>query len=95
MSHRILKFFVCLSLGLPLLTALKVTAMVRRRLAPKGAIDLADLRRVLLEHPELRKDEGEVAKAIRLLGGADAELRQWRALLAEPAVSDDQSDASY
>jgi hypothetical protein len=81
--------------GLALLTALKVMALVRRKLAPKGATDLADVRRILLGHPELRQDEGDVAMAIRLAGGVDAELRQWRALLAEPAVTDEETDASY
>jgi hypothetical protein len=81
--------------GLALLTALKVTALVKRKLAPKGATDLADVRRILLGHPELRQDEGDVARAIRLVGGADPELRQWHTLLAEPAVSDEESDAIY
>jgi hypothetical protein len=41
--------------SLPLMVALKASAFAKRRLAPKGATDLADVRRLLLAHPELRK----------------------------------------
>lgn len=81
--------------GLPVLTALKVSALVRRRLAPKGATDLADLRRLLLAHPELRDDAGGVTESIGVVGGGNDELLQWRALLAEPGVSDEDSDEGY
>ena len=81
--------------SLPVLTALKVSAIVRRRMAPKGATDLADLRRILLAHPELREADGAVANAIRALGGGELERQQWLALLAEPLVSDEESDEGY
>jgi hypothetical protein len=81
--------------GLPMLVALKVVAMVKRRLAPKGATDLADLRRLLFAHPELRQEEGSVAQSILAIGGGEADFRQWRALLAEPVVSDEETDEGY
>lgn len=81
--------------GLPVLTALKVCALVKRRLAPKGATDLADLRRILLAHPELRRDEAGILEAIRVVGGAEPERQQWRTLLTEPLVSDEDSDDGY
>jgi hypothetical protein len=81
--------------GLPILTALKVSALAKRRLAPKGATDLADLRRLLQAHPELRDEAGGVAGAIRVVGGGDEELRQWHELLAEPVVTDADSDEGY
>ncbi len=81
--------------GLPILTALKVSALAKRRLAPKGATDLADLRRLLQAHPELRDETGGVADAIGVVGGGDKELRQWHDLLAEPVVTDADSDEGY
>ena len=81
--------------GLPMLVALKVLAMVKRRLAPKGATDLADLRRLLFAHPELRQEDGSVTHSIRAIGGGEADFLQWRALLAEPIVSDEETDEGY
>ncbi|MES1207615.1 MAG: hypothetical protein ABUS79_16890 [Pseudomonadota bacterium] len=81
--------------GLPLLIALKVVALAKRRLAPKGATDLADLRRMLLSHPNLRHEEGPVADAIHVVGGGQEELRQWRALVEEKTVCDEDSDEGY
>jgi hypothetical protein len=81
--------------GLATLTALKISALVKRRLAPKGATDLADIRRVLLAHPELRDDKERVPTAIRAVGGGDVELRQWLELLAQPLVSDEETDEGY
>jgi hypothetical protein len=81
--------------SLPILIALKVGALVKRRLAPKGATDLADLRRMLLAHPDLRQEQGVVASAIRLVGGGKEELRQWYGLVAEPPVSDEETDEGY
>jgi hypothetical protein len=77
------------------LADLRLIEFALRRLAPKGATDLADLRRMLLAHPELRQEEGAVAHCIRVVGGGDDELQQWRALLAEPIVTDEESDEGY
>lgn len=81
--------------SLPVLAALKTCALVKRRQAPKGATDLADLRRILLAHPELRQDQAGVAEAIRVVGGGQEEITQWTALLAEALVSDEESDEGY
>jgi stage V sporulation protein SpoVS len=75
--------------------AMKVCALVKRRLAPKGATDLADLRRLVLAHPELRTDAGLVADAIVRVGGGPAELEAWRELCSTPIVSDEDVDEGY
>ena len=81
--------------SLPILTALKVKALSLRRLAPKGGTDLADLRRLLIAHPELRAVEGPVAEALGTVG-ASAEAREvWRELVEAPAISDEDADAGY
>jgi hypothetical protein len=66
-----------------------------KRLAPKGATDLADLRRLLLSHPELRSEAGPVAASIERTGGGDEVVRAWRELLAEPMVADESEDEGY
>lgn len=74
------------------LVAMKVCALAKRRSSPKGATDLADLRRLLLAHPELRAPDGAVAAALRRIGGGDDATAAWRALLAEPITRDDDED---
>ena len=81
--------------SLPTLVALKLRALSRRRLAPKGATELADLRRLLLAHPELRSEAGPVAASIERTGGGDEVVRAWRELLAEPMVADESEDQGY
>jgi hypothetical protein len=77
------------------LVAMKVIALVRRRFAPKGGTDLADVRRLLLARPELRTEIGPVSRALERLGaGADA-LALWRDLVGEPIVTDEEVDAGY
>jgi hypothetical protein len=79
--------------SLPLMVAMKVSALAKRRLAPKGATDLADVRRLLLAHPELRDAEGPVAEAIRRIGAGDEVVRIWEELRNEPAVKDEDDYA--
>jgi hypothetical protein len=81
--------------SVPLTLAMKVCALVKRRLAPKGATDLADIRRLLLAHSELRKVGGPVAGHIDTLGGGSEAIEAWRQLVAEPVVSDDDADEGY
>jgi hypothetical protein len=79
--------------SLPLMVAMKVSALAKRRLAPKGATDLADVRRLLLAHPELRAVDGPVAEALQRIG-ADAEVtRVWEELRHQPAVVDEDDYA--
>jgi len=75
--------------------AMKIIAYCKRRMAPKGATDLADLRRLLLAHPELKSTPHIVAESIRRLGGSDPDLLAWHELAAAPAVSDDDVDEGY
>lgn len=74
------------------LAAMKMCALVRRRLAPKGATDLADLRRLLLGHPELIADPSTVQAAIGEVGGGDEARAAWAELVAAPLVPDDDGD---
>jgi hypothetical protein len=81
--------------SLPTVVALKLRALAKRRLAPKGATDLADLRRLLIAHPELRMKTGAVADAIsRTRGGEDAS-RAWHELLEQPIITDEDVDEGY
>jgi hypothetical protein len=81
--------------SLPIMVAMKVRALAKRRLAPKGATDLADLRRLLIAHPELREKTGSVADAIARSGGGAETLRTWHELLEEPVLTDEESDEGY
>jgi hypothetical protein len=74
--------------------AMKMCALHKRKFAPKGATDLADARRLLLAHPELRVERGAVSEAIVRMGEPNA-LDAWRNLLAEPVVSDEDVDEGY
>ncbi|MDI7268104.1 MAG: hypothetical protein QME96_08935 [Myxococcota bacterium] len=77
-----------------LLVALKVCALTRRRYAPKGATDLADLRRLLLADRKLRTS-GAVRKALGRIGADEAALRTWDEILAAPVVADEDIDEGY
>lgn len=76
---------------LPVLAAMKVRALASRRLTPKGATDLADIRRLILAHPELRVPPA-VADAIRRVGGGDEAFVEWNALLAAEVIADEDED---
>ena len=79
--------------SLPLMVALKALALSKRRMAPKGGTDLADVRRMLLARPELRAKDGPVAEAITRIGGGEDVVRVWEELRSEPAVADDDDYA--
>jgi len=79
--------------SLPLMIALKALALSKRRLSPKGGTDLADVRRMLLAHPELRANDGPVVEAIGRIGGGDDVAGVWEELRNEPAVADDDDYA--
>lgn len=78
--------------GLVPLIAMKVCALARRRAAPKGATDLADLRRLLLAHPELVVDPERVEDEIRALHGGDEASAAWRELVSTPIPRDDEDE---
>jgi hypothetical protein len=79
----------------PLTLAMKILAYAKRRASPKGATDLADVRRLLLAHGELRAVDGLVADALRRLGAGEAALAAWRELAQAPIVSDEDADEGY
>jgi hypothetical protein len=74
---------------------MKVIALSRRRFAPKGGTDLADVRRLLLAHPALRSEVGAVSRALQRLGAGKDAFDLWRDLLEEPIVSDEETDEDY
>ncbi len=77
------------------LAALKARSLSRRRQTPKGATDLADLRRLLLTHPDLRNEQAGVRGAILRIGGGPEVLATWDELLREPLISDEEADEGY
>lgn len=81
--------------SLPLLVAMKVHAWSRRRLAPKGGTDIADLRRLLLARPDLRHDDAQVLESIEKIGGDEATRAAWQEVLSAPVVSDEDVDEGY
>jgi hypothetical protein len=77
------------------LAAMKVRSLARRRHSPKGATDLADLRRLLIAHPELRTEGGAVATMLDRLGAGADDFQAWRDLIASPIVSDADADEGF
>ena len=72
----------------------KVLSMTARPKTPKGLIDAADLRRLLLRFPELKVDEGPVAEALRGMEAPDRAFVAWRDLVAEEILPEDE-DAGF
>jgi hypothetical protein len=75
--------------------AMKVLAFTKRRMAPKGATDLADLRRLLLAHPELRAVGGVVADRLRDLADDEQAQAVWCEIVEAEIVSDEDADEGY
>jgi hypothetical protein len=78
----------------PELVANKVMSMVHRRHKPKGLIDQADVARVLVTFPELKKTHGEVADRLRAAGASEEVMAAWNDLVAQEMLPDDE-DAPY
>ena len=72
----------------------KVLSMIGRPRTPKGLMDAADLRRLLLRFPELKTGEGAVSEALRSMGAPDEALDAWHALVAEEILPEDE-DAGF
>jgi Nucleotidyl transferase AbiEii toxin, Type IV TA system len=70
----------------PELIAHKVIAYHARRGQPKSGTDWRDLAMLLLAFPELKKEEGQVSKALKSLGAKDDVIRAWRELAAQELV---------
>ena len=78
----------------PELIGQKLLSMIGRSKTPKGLIDAADLRRLLLKFPELKAGEGAVAQALRKVDAPPEALAAWRALVAEEILPEDE-DAGF
>jgi hypothetical protein len=72
----------------------KLLSMIGRAKTPKGLMDAADLRRLLLRFPELKAYEGPVGQALRRLDAPQEALEAWRQLAAEEIVPEDE-DAGF
>ena len=78
----------------PELIANKVVSTVSRKKTAKGLMDRADLRRLLLTFPELKREAGEVAERLRAAGAEEAALAAWTELVAEEILPEDE-DAGF
>lgn len=78
----------------PELIARKVLGMMGRMKTPKGLMDGADLRRLLLAFPELKIEEGPVARALRDMEAPEEAFDVWRDLVAEEILPEDE-DAGF
>ena len=74
----------------PELIAYKVLSMIGRSKTPKGLMDAADLRRLVLAFPELKTDEGPVADALRRLDAPPQAFKTWQTLVAEEILPEDE-----
>jgi hypothetical protein len=75
------------------LVAMKVISYAARRAQPKGATDLADLRRLLLAFPLLRSAEPDVIAArVAQLTDAASALDAWRELRTARIEPDEEED---
>ena len=78
----------------PELIAQKVLSMIGRTKTPKGLMDAADLRRLLLTFPELKSEEGSVVGALRGMKAPAAAFEAWRELVAAEIFPEDE-DAGF
>ena len=57
-------------------------------------MDVVDLRRLLLTFPELKTEDGAVARSLRAAGAADAALVTWKDLVSQEILAEDE-DAGF
>ncbi|HXG13121.1 MAG TPA: nucleotidyl transferase AbiEii/AbiGii toxin family protein [Gemmataceae bacterium] len=76
----------------PELIANKVMSMIGRQHKPKGLIDRADLFRLLLTFPELKQEQGPVADCLRAAGASAEVLAEWKRLVAEEILPEDEDE---
>jgi hypothetical protein len=76
------------------LVSSKVLSMVGRPQTPKGLIDLADLRRLLLTFPELKSREGPVRERLQAAGAPPDVLAAWDDVVAQTILPEDE-DAEF
>ncbi len=70
----------------------KVVSMVARSKTPRAFLDLADIRRLLLALPELKRATGPVARCLRSTGAAAETLAVWKEIVAQEIVPEDEDD---
>jgi hypothetical protein len=73
----------------PELIAHKVISYHARRGQPKAGTDWRDLAMLLLTFPGLKKEGGQVSKALKSLGAKDDVIETWRDLIAQELVEAD------
>ena len=78
----------------PELIANKVASAVGRGHKAKGFQDKADLYRLLLTFPDLKKEEGPVAERLRAAGAGDEVMAAWKELVAQDIQPEDE-DAEF
>jgi len=67
----------------------KVISSLSRSGTAKRLTDLADICRLLLTFPDLKKPDGPIAELIRASGSSDSVLDAWRRLAAEEITPED------
>lgn len=72
----------------------KLLSMVNRPKTPKGMIDAADLRRLLLTFPDLKVAEGLVTEALRATEAPEKAYQAWHDLADQEILPEDE-DAGY
>jgi hypothetical protein len=74
------------------LAAMKVISIAARKGQPKGDTDRADLRRLLLAVPDLRRLDGPVRDRLTQQGASESTLRLWEELVAAPLEPESDDD---
>jgi len=78
----------------PELIAHKVISYHARRGQPKSGTDWRDLAMLLLAFPELKKETGQVSKALKSLEANDDVLETWRELVTQE-ISESDDDGEF
>jgi hypothetical protein len=70
----------------------KVLTMIRRTDRPKSYTDQADLYRLLLTFPQLKKEDGPVRERFRIARAPAMALETWKKLVAQEILPEDDAD---
>jgi hypothetical protein len=76
----------------PELIANKVMSMTARPHKAKGIIDKADLYRLLLVFPKLKRIEGPVAERLRAACASEAAISAWKDIVAQEILAEDEDE---
>ena len=76
----------------PELIAQKVMAMVGCKKKPKEGIHQADVYRLLLTFPELKREDSEVADRLRSAGASEEVLAAWKNLVTQEIEAEDENE---